>query len=172
MLGYDRRGRGPPLVLLQSLGADRSVWLPVLDRLAEERDAIAIDLPGFGSSDALLGGVLPAPRELAVAVASFAAGLGLDRPHMAGNSLRVPRPDALRLVRAYAAAPGYETVNAAMRSGRFESLDRSGCGRVAGRAVRPRRLVHDASADAGVGQLRDPPPAGHLHHRIIERVRA
>jgi pimeloyl-ACP methyl ester carboxylesterase len=37
---------------------------------------------------------------------------------------RVPRRDALRLVRAYAASPGYETVNAAMRAGRFDGLER------------------------------------------------
>jgi pimeloyl-ACP methyl ester carboxylesterase len=36
---------------------------------------------------------------------------------------RVPPREALRLVRAYAAAPGYDTVNAAMRAGRFEGLD-------------------------------------------------
>jgi pimeloyl-ACP methyl ester carboxylesterase len=193
-LGYERRGSGPPLLLLHSLGADRSVWLPVLDRLARERDAIAVDLPGFGSSAALPGGVPPTPRALALAVASFAAELGVEHPHVAGNSLggwvalemalagaagsvtaiapaglwprplgpkpalargvaraaapllaalmasrrgrrlalagtmahpeRVPRADALRLVRAYAAAPGYETVNAAMRGGRFEGLER------------------------------------------------
>jgi pimeloyl-ACP methyl ester carboxylesterase len=37
---------------------------------------------------------------------------------------RVPRADAVRLVCAYAAAPGYSAVNAAMRAGRFEGLDR------------------------------------------------
>jgi pimeloyl-ACP methyl ester carboxylesterase len=36
---------------------------------------------------------------------------------------RVPTRDAIRLVRAYAAAPGYEEVNAAMRAGRFGALD-------------------------------------------------
>ena len=36
---------------------------------------------------------------------------------------RVPPAAALRLVRAYALAPGFEEVNAAMRSGRFAQLD-------------------------------------------------
>ena len=37
---------------------------------------------------------------------------------------RVPRADALRLVRTYGAAPGFVDVNAAMRAGRFEGLER------------------------------------------------
>ena len=49
-LAYDRRGSGPTLVLLHPLGADRHVWAPVIDRVAERRDVIALDLPGFGES--------------------------------------------------------------------------------------------------------------------------
>jgi pimeloyl-ACP methyl ester carboxylesterase len=193
-LGYDRLGSGPPLVLLHSLGTDRCVWHPVLDGLARERDVIAVDLPGFGESDPLPAGASPAPRALGAALASFLDDLGVERPHVAGNSLggwvalemavagaarsvtaiapaglwpralapkpsiargvaraatpllaavlatargrrlalgatmahpeRVPPREALRLVRAYAAAPGYDAVNAAMRSGRFDGLDR------------------------------------------------
>jgi pimeloyl-ACP methyl ester carboxylesterase len=195
MLGYDRRGSGAPLLLIHSLGTDRCVWHPVLDRLAARRDVIAIDLPGFGESDPLPSGAPPTPRALAQAVRAFAEeDLGVTQPHVAGNSLggwvalelgldrsaasvtaispaglwpralppkpsiargiaraatplltavlatargrrlalgatmahpeRVPALEALRLVRAYAAAPGYDTVNAAMRAGRFEGLDR------------------------------------------------
>jgi pimeloyl-ACP methyl ester carboxylesterase len=193
-LGYDRRGAGPPLVLIHSLGTDRCVWGPVLDRLAALRDVIAVDLPGFGESPPLPDGTEPTPRALARAVAGFLREQGIENPHVAGNSLggwvalelgldgsaasvtaispaglwpralppkpsiarnvaraatpvlaavlaseggrrlalgatmahpeRVPARDALRLVRAYAAAPGYDTVNAAMRAGRFEGLDR------------------------------------------------
>ena len=36
---------------------------------------------------------------------------------------RVPPEDALRLVRAYADAPGFEAVNRAMRAGRFTRLE-------------------------------------------------
>ncbi|MEA2438677.1 MAG: hypothetical protein QOH76_101, partial [Thermoleophilaceae bacterium] len=86
-LGYDRLGSGPPLVLLHSLGTDRCVWHPVLERLAVERDVIALDLPGFGESDALPAGTPPTPRALAGAVVSFLDGLGVARPHVAGNSL-------------------------------------------------------------------------------------
>jgi pimeloyl-ACP methyl ester carboxylesterase len=86
VLAHDRRGAGPPLVLLHPLGADRGVWAPVLDRLAAERDVIAPDLPGFGASKALAGE--PTPARLAEAVGAFVAeDLGLDRFHVAGNSL-------------------------------------------------------------------------------------
>jgi pimeloyl-ACP methyl ester carboxylesterase len=37
---------------------------------------------------------------------------------------RVPARDAIRLVAAYARAPGYEAANAAMRSGRFTGFGR------------------------------------------------
>jgi pimeloyl-ACP methyl ester carboxylesterase len=85
-IAYDRVGDGPALVLLHPLGADRHVWDPVIGRLAEHRDVIALDLPGFGASRPLTG-VEPTPRALADAVAALLAGLELERPHVAGNSL-------------------------------------------------------------------------------------
>ncbi len=86
-LALDRLGAGPPLVLLHPLGADRRVWAPVLDRLAARRDVIALDLPGFGGSPALNGGAPPDPPALARAVADVFEDLGVERPHVAGNSL-------------------------------------------------------------------------------------
>ena len=52
-LHHVRRGSGPPLVLLHGLGMDWRGWEPVLDRLAEEREVIAVDLPGHGASPRL-----------------------------------------------------------------------------------------------------------------------
>ena len=89
MLAFDRRGSGPPLVLLHPLGADRHVWAPVTERLAAERDVIAVDLPGFGESPELSGDGPPTPAALAAAVARGLredAGL-VEPPHVAGNSL-------------------------------------------------------------------------------------
>jgi pimeloyl-ACP methyl ester carboxylesterase len=193
-LAYDRRGSGEALVLLHSLGADRHVWSPVFDLLAAERDVIAVDLPGFGDSPAVTNGDAPSAEVMAAGVASFLDEIGVDRPHVAGNSLggwvalqlalenrvrsvtaiapaglwshplgpkpavgraaaraaapllapllatekgrrlalagtmahpeRVPAREAVRLVRAYAAAPGYDDANAAMRAGRFTGIDR------------------------------------------------
>jgi pimeloyl-ACP methyl ester carboxylesterase len=196
-LAYDRRGAGPTLVLIHPLGADRHVWEPVTDRIAAERDVIALDLPGFGESPVLQADGPPTPARLAEAVAAFLEGLDLAAGyHVAGNSIggwvalelaaaahalsvtaiapaglwaqpllpkrriarrlaraalpllpaltrsatarrvmlagttfdpsRVPAEAALRLVRAYATAPGFDDVDAAMRSGRFTTLGRIG----------------------------------------------
>jgi pimeloyl-ACP methyl ester carboxylesterase len=86
-LVYERRGAGEPLVLLHGIGHHWRAWMPVLDRLAEVHDVIAVDLPGFGQSP------MPAsdlPREMPQLVADIGAffkTLGLERPHVAGNSL-------------------------------------------------------------------------------------
>ncbi|MEU7030771.1 alpha/beta fold hydrolase [Streptomyces sp. NPDC046275] len=84
---YERRGVGEPLLLLHGIGHLWQAWEPVIDVLATERDVIAVDLPGFGASPAL-----PAPLayDLATVVpvlTAFCAALGIDRPHVAGNSL-------------------------------------------------------------------------------------
>ncbi|HZE06544.1 MAG TPA: alpha/beta hydrolase, partial [Solirubrobacteraceae bacterium] len=50
-------------------------------------DVIACDSPGFGRSPALPAGVEPTVGAYAGALAGFFAELGLDRPHVAGNSM-------------------------------------------------------------------------------------
>jgi pimeloyl-ACP methyl ester carboxylesterase len=87
MLNHVRRGSGEPLVLIHPLGAELVVWEPVLERLARDRDVIAVDLPGFGGSRPLSSGAAAPPRMLARSVASFLDELGLGRVHVAGNSL-------------------------------------------------------------------------------------
>jgi pimeloyl-ACP methyl ester carboxylesterase len=62
------------------------VWYPVLDRLAAEHDVIVPDLPGFGASPALPGEDA-GPSALARAVAELLRELGIERPHVVGNSL-------------------------------------------------------------------------------------
>ncbi|MEA2311762.1 MAG: hypothetical protein QOE28_1730 [Solirubrobacteraceae bacterium] len=191
-LAFDRRGRGPALVLLHPLGADRGIWAPVAERLEGEREVIAVDLPGFGDSPPLDGDASPAA--LARAVADGLAAHGIDAFDVAGNSLggwvalelalagrarsvvaiapaglwprplvpkrsmarlaarlalpvapalmraggprrfalamsaahpeRVPPAAAVGLIRAYAKAPGFRAVNAAMRATVFSGLDR------------------------------------------------
>jgi pimeloyl-ACP methyl ester carboxylesterase len=86
-LAYDRCGSGPPLVLLHGAGHRRQGWLPVIDRLAPHRDVISVDFPGFGESPPLPEH-LPYELETAIIVLKeFFADLGLDRPHVAGNSM-------------------------------------------------------------------------------------
>ncbi|MGW2489957.1 alpha/beta fold hydrolase [Streptomyces sp. NPDC001606] len=86
-VSYARVGRGEPLVLLHGIGHHRQAWDPVVDILATERDVIAVDLPGFGVSPGLPDGLAyDLPTTNSVLGALFEA-LGLDRPHIAGNSL-------------------------------------------------------------------------------------
>jgi pimeloyl-ACP methyl ester carboxylesterase len=182
--------------ILHALGADRRVWDPLIGHLRDHREVVTVDLPGFGESPPFDAGE-PTPRALAAAVAQQLDGLGLDRPHVAGNSLggwvalelglqgvartvtgiapaglwpeplapkagiarrlsrtllplvgpaaatglgrrlllsgvmarpaSVPGAAAAHLVRSYALAPGFDAVNAAMRAGRFEALERIRC---------------------------------------------
>ena len=84
-IAYARTGEGPPLVLIHGLGATRGIWDPQIDRLAAERDVIAIDLPGFGESPVL--DEAPTPWALGAAVTRMCAEIGVDSPHIAGDSL-------------------------------------------------------------------------------------
>jgi len=74
-------------VLLHPLGTDRHVWDPIVERLRDRRELIAVDLPGFGESPPLADDVPPTPKVLAIAVAELLLSLGLERPPVAGNSL-------------------------------------------------------------------------------------
>lgn len=87
-LNHVRSGEGPPLLLLHSLGGSIVMWEPVMDRLAAERDVIAVDLPGFGDSPPLPQGVEPSAANLAAAAIDFFDTLGVDgNPAVAGISL-------------------------------------------------------------------------------------
>jgi pimeloyl-ACP methyl ester carboxylesterase len=86
-LAFTRRGAGAPLLLLHGIGSARQAWDPVLDRLAERFDVIAVDLPGHGESPSLPAHVEPRPDAIAAAVAEFLDTHGIAAPHVAGNSL-------------------------------------------------------------------------------------
>jgi pimeloyl-ACP methyl ester carboxylesterase len=86
-LAYDRTGFGPPLVLVHGIGSRRGVWDPVVPRLAAERDVLAVDLPGFGDSPTLPDGVAPSVAAFEEALVAWWTELGIERPHVAGNSL-------------------------------------------------------------------------------------
>ncbi|TCO58474.1 alpha/beta fold hydrolase [Actinocrispum wychmicini] len=84
-VNYERRGSGTPLVLLHGIGHRWQAWEPVLDKLAEHHDVIAVDLPGFGESPSL-----PEPYSVQAAIdatVDLFGEFGLNRPHLAGNSL-------------------------------------------------------------------------------------
>lgn len=82
-----RAGQGPPLVLIHGLGGSLVIWEPVMDLLKPERDVIAVDLPGFGGSDPLPVGTRHSALEMGRALTAHLRSLGIERAHLAGNSL-------------------------------------------------------------------------------------
>ena len=49
-INYIRRGSGKPLLLIHGIGGSWRSWKTILNNLAEDREVIAIDLPGHGDS--------------------------------------------------------------------------------------------------------------------------
>ncbi|MBB1244441.1 alpha/beta fold hydrolase [Streptomyces durbertensis] len=89
-LRYRRRGGGEPLVLLHGIGHHLQAWEPVSDVLAADHDVVEVDLPGFGLSSWPAGGGAARPYAPPTIVSLLAAAfdaLGLERPHVVGNSL-------------------------------------------------------------------------------------
>lgn len=84
---YERAGAGEPLLLLHGIGHHWQAWQPVLPILAAERDVIAVDLPGFGQSPALPEGMAYDLSSVVPVLDAFCRHLGVERPHVAGNSL-------------------------------------------------------------------------------------
>lgn len=76
-----------PLLLLHGLGGTRSVWEPVIPLLEDEREVHAVDMPGFGTTPPLPPEVEPTAANLARAVHEECVRNGVERPHVAGNSL-------------------------------------------------------------------------------------
>ncbi|MFF3623435.1 alpha/beta fold hydrolase [Streptomyces sp. NPDC002467] len=86
-LSYERKGAGEPLLLLYGIGHHLQAWHPVTDVLAAEHDVISVDLPGFGTSEPLPEGVPYDLATVAPVLGALCAALGVERPHVAGNSL-------------------------------------------------------------------------------------
>ena len=105
-LTVQRAGAGEPVVLLHGLGSRGDAWAPVSDLLARHRKVFAVDLPGFGTSEP--DGTEPSIPALADRVERFFEEEGLERPHVAGNSmggavaLELGRRGAVRSVTAFA----------------------------------------------------------------------
>src|SRR3954454_24845557 len=87
MLAYERHGSGEPLVLLHGVTHRRQAWYPVLDELAEQRGAFLVVLPAPGQSPPFELDGLSVKDALRRDFEDFLTDAGLDRPHLAGNSL-------------------------------------------------------------------------------------
>jgi pimeloyl-ACP methyl ester carboxylesterase len=84
-IAYERVGDGPPLVLLHGyVGDGVTTWRRQIEGLSDEFTVVAWDAPGSGRSS-------DPPESFDMAgyadcLAEFVAGLGLERPHVAGLS--------------------------------------------------------------------------------------
>ena len=84
-MNHVRRGTGEPLVLVHGLGGSWRTWDPVLDKLAAEREVLAVDLPGHGETRPLSGET--SIDTLAEAVSSFFDANDLTGVDVVGNSM-------------------------------------------------------------------------------------
>ena len=83
-IAYDRRGEGPPLVLLHGYVVDRRMWRPQIEAISDEFTVVAWDAPGYGgSSDPPEDFPL---SEVADCLAAFIEALGFERAHVLGLS--------------------------------------------------------------------------------------
>lgn len=93
----------PTLVMVHGFGADKDHWTFYAPWLTNDYRLIAPDLPGFGENDR--DGELPFDvGSQAARLKGFLDALGIDRPHLGGNSMggwialrfAIDYPDALR----------------------------------------------------------------------------
>lgn len=84
-LRYLDVGAGPPVLLVHGLGGSWQMWHRNIAELAAEHRVLAVDLPGFGRSDALdpATGI----RGYALALAQVLDHAGVDRAVVVGHSL-------------------------------------------------------------------------------------
>ena len=80
-------GGREPLLLIHGLGGSARVWDPVLPLLAGEREVLVLEMPGFGAAAPLPDEVEPTAANLAAALHATCEERGVERPHVAGNSL-------------------------------------------------------------------------------------
>ena len=84
VIAFERRGTGPPLLLIHGLLQDSRAWRPQLDALSDDFTVVAWDAPGCGrSSDPPETFRLP---EYADCLAEFVDALGLEQPNVLGLS--------------------------------------------------------------------------------------
>ena len=84
-MNHLRSGSGRPLLLIHGLGGSARSWSTVWTALAERRDLIAVDLPGFGDTPPLAGET--SIRSLSDAVTAFVDAQGLRGIDAVGSSM-------------------------------------------------------------------------------------
>lgn len=82
----DSGGSGAPLVLAHGFGGDKDNWVRVARALRPQLRVIALDLPGFGESDAPIDGSYTVTEQVE-RLHAFVGALGLTRVHLGGHSM-------------------------------------------------------------------------------------
>lgn len=83
---YRDEGDGPALVLLHGTGSSLHTWQGWVDTLGNDFRIIRLDLPGFGLTGPDPSGDYSIERYVEF-LHRYSAALGIDRFHLAGNSL-------------------------------------------------------------------------------------
>lgn len=86
-MNHHREGSGPPLVLIHGVGHHWQGWKAVIPDLARDFDVIACDSPGFGHSAPLRHAGPPTIPAYVDAFVLWLEHEGIERPHVAGNSM-------------------------------------------------------------------------------------
>lgn len=84
-MNHLRAGTGKPLLLIHGLGGSARSWSTIWTALAERRQVIAVDLPGFGDTPPLAGET--SIRTLCDAVTAFIDAQGLRGVDAVGSSM-------------------------------------------------------------------------------------
>lgn len=87
LLAHEIHGSGEPLVLIHGLTHRRQAWHPLVEHLTDHREVILFDLPGHGESPDFVIRNGDVQATLRTELVEAMDALGLDRPHIAGNSL-------------------------------------------------------------------------------------
>lgn len=88
MLAHERHGSGTPIVLIHGIGHRRQGWDPIVPLLvAAGHEVITVDLPGHGESPAYDAQGKPVRQYLHEVFEEFYAQIGIEQPHVVGNSL-------------------------------------------------------------------------------------
>jgi len=87
MLAYERVGSGEPLLLIHGISHRSQAWAPIVGQLAEHHEVILVDLPGHGGSPAFDLRGRTVREALTEEFVLLYEALGLERPHVVGNSL-------------------------------------------------------------------------------------
>lgn len=85
VIAYQRRGQGPPVLLVMGLGMRGRVWAPQVDDLSRDHEVIAFDNRGIGDSEAVRG--WPTMDAFADDARRVLDDAGWDTAHVVGVSL-------------------------------------------------------------------------------------